>query len=147
MTNCLKKYEVSWITNVVWLKDDMILYGVRLKFNRVRFMLFGSNRNIFSRAVSVHQRSYASNWITSVTRSKVNEITQTVCGEICIYTMCNRRSIMNVASECPVNAVISLVAAKDLEVNVAELSNARELDFSIGYASAVNVSVLNKYYD
>jgi hypothetical protein len=36
---------------------------------------------------------------------------------------------------------------KDLEVNVAELLNARELDFSIGYASAVNVSVLNKYYD
>jgi hypothetical protein len=142
MTNRLKKYEVSWITNVMWLKDNMILYGVRLRLNRVECMHLGSNRNTFSRAVSGYQRSYAFSWITSVVRSKINVITQILCGETRIYTVCIWSSIMKVASECPVNAVICLVAVKDLEVNVAELSNARELEFCFGYASAVNVSVL-----
>ncbi len=147
MTNCLKKHEVSWITIVVWLNNDMTLYDARPKFNRAKLIFPGSNRNIFTRAVDVHQISYTFNWITLVTRSKVNKIMQMLCRVICIYNKCNRRIITNVVNGCPASALICLVTVKDLEVNVAELLNARELDFSIGYTSAVNVSVLNKYYD
>ncbi len=147
MTNSSKKHEVSWITIVVWLNNGMTLYDARPKFNRAKFIFPGSNRNIFTRAVDVHQISYTFNWITLVTRSKVNKIMQMLCRVICIYNKCNRRVITNVVSECSASALICLVTVKDLEVNVAELLNARELEFSIGYTSAVNVSVLNKYYD
>jgi hypothetical protein len=141
MTNCLKKHEVSWITSVVWLNNDMTLYDARPKFNRAEFILHGSNRNIFTRAVDVHQISYTFNWITSMTRSKVNKIMQILCRVIRIYNKCNRRISTNVVSECLASALLCLDTVKDLEVNVAELLNARELDFGVGYISAVNVSV------
>jgi hypothetical protein len=146
VSNCLKTYEVSWITTVVWLKDNMIVYDERLKLNIVMCIHLGSNRNNFGRVVNGCPISYASSWITYAVRLKVNTITQSeylkLYGVSRICFACNRSSIMKDASECLVNVVICSVAVKDLEVNVAELLNARELDFCFGCASVLNVSVL-----
>jgi hypothetical protein len=145
MMNRPRTYGVSWITTVAWQKDNMILRDERIKLNKMICIHFMSNRNNLSSAVSGCQRSYAFGWITSVVRLKANTITHNEYlesfGMSRTYFTCNRSHIRKDASECLVNAVICFVAVKDLEVNVAELLNARELDFCFGYASVLNVSV------
>jgi hypothetical protein len=145
-TNRPRSYAVSWITAVVWLKVNMITHDERFKLNGMTGIHPASNRNNFSSDVSECQRSYAFSWITSVVWPKVNTTTQNeklkLDGMSRIYFACNRNNFRSDASECLVNAVICFVAVKDLEINVAELLNARELDFCFGYASGRNVSFL-----
>jgi hypothetical protein len=144
VTNCRRSCASSWITFVVWLKINTVTQNERLKLDGMRCIHYACNRNNISS--DANQRSYVSSWILLVVWQKVNMIMQNerlkLDGVICIHPACSINNFSSDASECILTLVICPVAVKNLEINVAELLNARELDFSFGYASGRNVSVL-----
>ncbi len=117
-----------------------------MTFLRIVFEEF--KRNVCKCIVMNCQRLSALSWKGFAGSLKFNMKSQNerlesdgvICG--CIYRACDQNMFISDVSERLVIIIICHVAVKKCEINVAELLNARGLDFCLGSASGRNVSVI-----
>jgi hypothetical protein len=121
---------------------------VRKMMTFLRIVLEEFKRNVCKGIVMNCHRLSAFSWKGFAACLKFNMKSQNerlesdgiICGRI--HRACDQNSFISDVSEWLVIVIICPVAVKKFEINVAELLNARGLDFCLGYASGRNVSVI-----